>query len=512
MNTIIWAALLWITPILWGLTALAALLLKTRHATAWTMAHAAAGASLAAMLAGGARLLGLGGDGPELAAAVEAVVGLLVAFLGWVIVRFSRTYLAGEPGQTRYVAALALTLGSVHAVILAQHLAVLIAAWVVTSLGLHTLLTFYPSRLAARVVAHKKFVVSRVAELSMIVAAVLLWIEYGTLSLPAPAGAMTSTAPLPFAAEAAMVLVAFAVILKSAQLPVHGWLIQVMEAPTPVSALLHAGVVNLGGVVLLKLAAGLASAPAAQTLLILAGSLTALGAGVVMMTRISIKVRLAWSTCAQMGFLLMECGMGWHDLALLHLVGHSVYKAHAFLASGEIVRASRQAQLRRGSGGLASGGSVLGAQAGAAVAALLIVAGSTLAWQAAGLPLHVPAAAGVIVGLGLAPLLAWDRPASAGSVARGVVRAVAGAQLYLLWHVVFSTLTDMPPAEAAPVAGLWVAAVFAALYGLQNWVRAFPQGRVSTALYPLAYAGFRLDDHVSRLVLRVWPLPARARS
>lgn len=511
MQTNIWPVLLWAVPVLWGFTSLVAMWPRAR-AAAWTLAHAAAVASLVAVCAGAVGSLLRTGPGPDLAVAVEAGGSLLVAFLGWIIVRFSRTYLSGEPGQTRYIAALALTLASVHAVILAQHLGVLIAAWVVTSLGLHTLLTFYPERHAARVVAHKKFVVSRIAELAMLAAAGLLWKEYGTLSLPALTEAMGSASPLPLMAGAAMVLVAFAVILKSAQLPVHGWLIQVMEAPTPVSALLHAGVVNLGGLVLLKLAAPLASAPAAQTMLILAGSLTALGAGVVMMTRISIKVRLAWSTCAQMGFLLMECGLGWYDLALLHLAGHSVYKAHAFLASGEIVRASRQAQLRSGASATASSWRAMGAHAASAAGALAIVAGSVAVWQAVGLPLHVPAAAGVIVGLGLAPLLAWDRAAGAGGLVRGAARAASGAQLYLIWHLAFSQLAGIPAAETSLLAEVWVVAVFAGLFVLQSWVRAFPGGRLSSQLYPLAYAGFRLDDRVSRIVLQVWPLPTRAPS
>ncbi len=136
-------------------------------------------------------------------------------------------------------------------------------------------------------------------------------------------------------------LLAFAAILKTAQLPLHGWLIQVMEAPTPVSALLHAGVVNMGGFVLLRVAELIGLVPSAQWLLVIVGSLTAVLAGMVMLTRISIKVRLAWSTCAQMGFMLMEIGLGLYELALLHLVAHSLYKAYAFLSSGEAVERAR---------------------------------------------------------------------------------------------------------------------------------------------------------------------------
>lgn len=95
------------------------------------------------------------------------------------------------------------------------------------------------------------------------------------------------------------------------------------------------------GFVLLRVAELIGLVPSAQWLLVIVGSLTAVLAGMVMLTRISIKVRLAWSTCAQMGFMLMEIGLGLYELALLHLVAHSLYKAYAFLSSGEAVERAR---------------------------------------------------------------------------------------------------------------------------------------------------------------------------
>lgn len=92
-----------------------------------------------------------------------------------------------------------------------------------------------------------------------------------------------------------------AAVLKCARLPFHGWLIQVMEAPTPVSALLHAGVVNLGGVVLLRFAPVVDRAVETRALLVVVGVLTAVVASLVMTTRVSVKVSLAWSTCARWG-------------------------------------------------------------------------------------------------------------------------------------------------------------------------------------------------------------------
>ncbi|MEJ2604681.1 MAG: NADH-quinone oxidoreductase subunit L, partial [Gammaproteobacteria bacterium] len=311
----------WLLPSAY-LGAWVAALLLPGHA--WSVANAAALAGLAAMV--GAALATLA-PGTESAEPVSLVVGLMVAFLGWVIVRYSRRYLEGEAEQVRYVAALSFTVAATATVVVTEHLAVLLGAWAASSLGLHQLLTFYRERPGALIAAHKKFLVSRASELCVIAALILIGLEVGTLDLQGIAAHVAAVEDLPVALNVAAVLLALTAILKSAQLPLHGWLIQVMEAPTPVSALLHAGIVNIGGYVLIRVAELITASPAAGTLLVIAGSSTAVLAGLVMMTRISIKVRLAWSTCAQMGFLLMEVGLGLYDLALLHLVAHSLYKA-----------------------------------------------------------------------------------------------------------------------------------------------------------------------------------------
>ncbi|HAD30262.1 MAG TPA: NADH-quinone oxidoreductase subunit L, partial [Methylophaga sp.] len=132
-------------------------------------------------------------------------------------------------------------------------------------------------------------------------------------------------------------LIAQTALIKCAQLPLHGWLIQVVEAPTPISALLHAGIINLGGFLLISFAPLMALAPVAQWTLLIVAGLSTLISALVMVTRISIKVRLAWSTCAQMGLMLIECALGLYELALLHLLTHSLYKAYAFLSTGEAV-------------------------------------------------------------------------------------------------------------------------------------------------------------------------------
>ena len=132
-------------------------------------------------------------------------------------------------------------------------------------------------------------------------------------------------------------LLAIAALLKSAQFPTHGWLTEVMETPTPVSALLHAGVINAGGFLLIRFADVMLLAPGVLAALVMIGGFTALFGSLVMLTQPAVKTSLAWSTVAQMGFMIFECGLALFPLALLHIVAHSLYKAHSFLASGGAV-------------------------------------------------------------------------------------------------------------------------------------------------------------------------------
>ena len=192
---------------------------------------------------------------------------LLVSLLGWVIINYSSRYLAGEPHQDRFIRAMLFTLAAVSLLVLSSNLAVIVVAWSGTSIGLHFLLTHYRERKAAQIVAHKKFLFSRLAEACLVVALVLVYLETGTLTLAGLNAYLGSASALPGTLHWAAALFALAAILKSAQLPLHGWLIQVMEAPTPVSALLHAGVVNMGVFVLVRLAGLLSLAPAAQAML-----------------------------------------------------------------------------------------------------------------------------------------------------------------------------------------------------------------------------------------------------
>jgi NAD(P)H-quinone oxidoreductase subunit 5 len=501
-----WQALLAVLPAVAAAVAAAVIRPSTAEDRAWAIARrasafalGAAAASLLALIAGQAgSAYGIRVD------IVGGVVALLVAFIAWVIVRYSQPYLAADARAAYYARWLMVTIAAVMTIVCSNHLLVLPLAWIVTSLALHKLLTFFNDRPAAVIAAHKKFVVARAADLCMLAAVALLAAAFGTLQIDRLLADAAAQPEVPATAQAAMVLIALAALLKCAQLPFHGWLIQVMEAPTPVSALLHAGVVNLGGFVLIRLAPLLAEVPAAQVLLVAGGAFTAVVAALVMTTRISIKVMLAWSTCAQMGFMLMQVGLGLPEMALLHLVAHSLYKAHAFLNAGSTVQ---QASVRKL--GPATGPASATVQIGGALVGLVMTGVAAVLWGVD--PQAEPAVwvLGSIVALALTPMaqVAGGARGLAGTLA-GAAAAFAIACVYFALHALVSGAVYPGLAPAAAPLWIGVAMAFVLLFALQCIVTSQPHGRIAVALYPWFYGGLFLDERFSRLLFRRWPPPA----
>ena len=128
---------------------------------------------------------------------------------------------------------------------------------------------------------------------------------------------------------------AVAAMARSAQWPFHSWLPDTMEAPSPVSALLHAGIVNAGGILLIRCAALLARSPESCMLLAGVGTVTIVLGSLAAAQQVRLKQSLAWSTVAQMGFMTVQCAVAAYPAALLHVIGHGAYKAAAFLGSGD---------------------------------------------------------------------------------------------------------------------------------------------------------------------------------
>ena len=294
--------------------------------------------------------------------ALSAVMLGLVAFMGAVVLRYSRNYLDGDERHGSFLGRLALTVGCVMMLVLSGHLVQLSVFWALTSFALHRLLLFYPDRRGAVVAARKKWIVARLGDAALAGAAVLLYLTFGTGELALlleraaeAAGSLGAGAGLA-AAEGAgskiaipggvllpTLLIALSAALKSAQFPAHGWLAEVMETPTPVSALLHAGIINGGTFLVVRLGEVMLLSPPALHLLVVVGGFTALFGSVVLVTQNSVKVALAYSSAAHMGFMLLLCGLGAFPVAILHLVAHSFYKAHAFLSSGSAVEMAQGA-------------------------------------------------------------------------------------------------------------------------------------------------------------------------
>ncbi len=432
---------------------------------------------------------------------VSSAMLILVTTLAVVVVRYSRTYLAGERGLDRYARSMLMTIASVTILVISNHLASLIAGWIATGVVLHQLLIFYRRRRQAIIVAHKKFLLGRVADLCFVGSLAVISTEAGTLRIDAlNAYAEQLDGPLSPPLQLATVLLVFGVLLKTAQLPFHGWMLQVMEAPTPVSALLHAGVVNIGGFVMIRLSPIMAHATIAQDMLLGVGLVTALLGSLVMMTRMSIKLVLAWSTIAQMGFMLVQCGLGvWH-LALLHLLAHSFYKAHCFLTSGNVVETWRGASLVRPRKSLLA--TAISISLMGTVAAALWEA-STRAAIHVSAPLRTLTLALI---LSFVPMIAKAMAAGVRAFARAVLFTLGATVAYYAGHAAFENL--LPTMEPGPALELrwWIVLVgLVVLFLMQTVLQASPNGWFARLLQPFLQGGLYLDDWFTRVTFRLWP-------
>jgi len=435
-------------------------------------------------------LLGAGGVGLSVRLdAVSATMLLLVSFVGWIVVRYTATYLDGEDRQGAFTGWLCATLASVLLLVQAGNLTHFVLAWIATSLFLHRLLLFYPNRPTARRAARKKAITARVGDAALIGAAVLLAAGYGTSDIATIAEMARAGQGGAVTAWAAG-LIALAALLKSAQFPTHGWVTEVMETPTPVSALLHAGVINGGGFLLIRFADLMLLAPGVLSVLVIVGGFTALFGGLVMLTQPAVKTSLAWSTVAQMGFMVLQCGLALFPLALLHIVAHSFYKAHAFLAAGGAVEGV--AAIRRPGPVAVPNGAAVGRAflAALAIYAAFYVLFGALFGFAAKPPQAV--ALGAILIFGVAYLLAQGLAGTAPAflTRRTALYAVAASTAYFaLQSVAEWALTGPLPHTPAPGPLEWALMVLV--------VVSFGLVAVAQSMFPLwayhpAAAGLRV--------------------
>jgi len=445
--------------------------------------------------------------------ALSATMALLVSFVGIIVIGYSRNYLDGDPAQGRFIKWLCLTLASVLTLIVSGNLLQFTLGWVATSLSLHQLLVFYRDRRAARLAARKKFIASRLGDLSLIAAMVLLYELFGSLDFTtmfAGAAAMGGESQVPVGIHWVAVLVVVGAMMKSAQFPFHGWLTEVMETPTPVSALLHAGIINGGGFLILRLSDIVSLSVPALQMLAVVGGFTALFASVVMLTQNSIKVSLAWSTIAQMGFMMLQCGLGAFSAAALHIVAHSLYKAHAFLSSGSVIDLSRGSWVAQPHGKPHPARLVV-----ALIGAVGVTWAVSLAFGASLTRAPGVFALGAIVVMGVTHLVAnaIDERPSFFVIVRGAGLAVAVAVAYFALQFGFEELMvgSLPekqamrgPFDLAIVASVVV--MFGAVMVLQNTMPYRMTDSKWRAMYVHLFNGFYVNAWTNRLVQRWWPV------
>jgi NADH:ubiquinone oxidoreductase subunit 5 (subunit L)/multisubunit Na+/H+ antiporter MnhA subunit len=347
-----------------ALPLLAAVLVQLASLTPRTAARVVVGASATATIGAVALLIWVGIDGPVdavitdsdgaavvglMADRVGAILLLLTSLVGLIVQSFASRSLLGDPRATRFHVLAALLASATSLVGVAATGSGLLVAWVATSVTLVALLGHkapWPAAVRSQRLTARTFLVGDAALLlGMVVAIVTVGdIDLRNVGLDAGALDAESIGPLSVLTLVAICLV-IAGVARSALVPLHGWLPSTLAAPTPVSALLHAGVINGAGVLLIRFSPVFASSVSAMALAFAVGVATALFATAVMLVRTDVKGALVWSTSGQMGFMVVQLGVGAFAAALFHIVGHALYKAAMFLGAGGAISAhSRQMQ------------------------------------------------------------------------------------------------------------------------------------------------------------------------
>lgn len=440
-----------------------------------------------------------GNDGAALfglyATRVTTLLGLLTTGVGLVVQSFAGRNLQGDLRGRRFFVLASLLTAATTSVALAATLVLLCAAWIVAGISLTALVahraTWGPAPRSARRTRRNL----QVGDGALLLATVLVIAAVGEIDLRAPAEAARelSVASVPLlggnVALVVAVLLAVASVSRSALVPLHQWLPSTIAAPTPVSALLHAGVVNGAGVLLIRLAPVFGTSATATHLAFAAGAVTACYATTVMLVRTDVKGNLAWSTAGQMGFMTVQVAIGALGAALLHIIGHGMYKAALFLGAGNSVTAHHRHEQRPAPYAVSRAlrlGVALVAPAAALPAAYLII------------DPHLTSAAFVLVtvfawGTAARAVYGWlhsapVRPAAA--VATAVLGATAGVFAYLGGLAALESFVEpaLPEELAEPVsAALLVAtlAVIALVFAVVGLAPGERMRRVRSQVYTL---------------------------
>jgi NADH-quinone oxidoreductase subunit L len=286
---------------------------------------------------------------------LSAVMVLVVTGVGFLIHVYSLGYMRGDGAEWRFFAYMNLFLVAMLCLVLGGNLLLLFLGWEGVGLCSYLLIGFWFTKEAPPTAGMKAFVVNRVGDFAFLIGLLLLARAFGTLDLTE----ILERAPRELTPGGALVT-GVAILLfigatgKSAQIPLHVWLPDAMEGPTPVSALIHAATMVTAGVYLVARTHVLyLMAPVALAVVALIGLATAIMAATIALTQNDIKRVLAYSTISQLGYMFLGCGVGAFGAAIFHLMTHAFFKALLFLGSGSVIHALAGEQDLRRMGGLA---------------------------------------------------------------------------------------------------------------------------------------------------------------
>lgn len=276
---------------------------------------------------------------------LTAIMLLVVGVVATCVVLFSVGYMHGEKGWVRYFALLALFTGSMNLLTIGSTLTTLFVGWELVGACSFLLIGFWYEKPSAAAAAIKAFVTTRVGDVGLLIGIALLWTGTGAETYDGVTGNLGSVGST--ALTAAAICLAIGAMGKSAQFPLHAWLPDAMEGPTPVSALIHAATMVAAGVFLAaRLWPIFDAAPQAQLLLLAVGAISAFGAALAALAQRDIKKLLAYSTISQLGFMFAALGAGAWFAAFFHLVTHAAFKALLFLTSGSVIHGTGTQDMR----------------------------------------------------------------------------------------------------------------------------------------------------------------------
>ena len=277
---------------------------------------------------------------------------LIVSGVGSLIVAYSIGYMDGDDEERRYFAYMALFVFSMLLLVMGGNFLMLLVGWGLVGLCSYLLIGYHHERPSAVAAAKKAFIMNAVGDATMALAFFLLIQRTGSLDF-GPGVEWASGAEGSWAVNLVALGLLGGAVAKSAQIPLHTWLPDAMEGPTPVSALIHAATMVTAGVYLLvRLGPLFEHAPNVQHLAAGLGAITLLAAGLIALVQVDIKRVIAYSTMSQIGYMFLAAGLGAYTNAMFHLMTHAFFKALLFLAAGIVIHALAGEQDMRRMGGL----------------------------------------------------------------------------------------------------------------------------------------------------------------